>query len=151
VEKFFQWRQDWVLGIQDLDEQHKALVECINKLAPQYMRVIENPKSDKALRQKLTGLLQVLYGDIERHFRDEEKMMQEAAYPDYKNHAHEHVMLLAELKNYCNCINNRDEELDMETLCSLKTWFITHILDDRKFASHFHATRTGDIHTHPRR
>jgi len=144
VEDFFQWRHDWLLGIPELDEQHKALVEAINELAPHYLRVISNSESNKAPRQKLTGLLQVLYSDIERHFRDEEKMMKEAAYTEYKNHAHEHVMLLAELKNYCNHINNRDEELDMKSLCSLKTWFITHILDDRKFASHFHATRTGD-------
>jgi len=100
VEDFFQWRHDWLLGIQALDEQHKALVEAINELAPHYLRVISNSKSNNAPRQKLTGLLQVLYSDIERHFRDEEKMMKEAAYTEYKNHAHAHVMLLAELKNY---------------------------------------------------
>jgi hemerythrin len=70
--------------------------------------------------------------------------MQEVAYPGYRSHAHAHVMLLAELKNYCNRITSRDEQLDMGTLYSLKTWFVTHILDDRDFAAHFHACRRGE-------
>jgi hypothetical protein len=47
------------------------------------------------------------------------------------------------LKNYCNRITSLDEELDMGTLYSLRTWFVTHMLDDRDFAAHFHASRSG--------
>lgn len=144
MENFFQWRQEWALDLKEIDEQHRMLVDAVNKLAPLYMKVISNAKGNSASREKLTGLLNLLYGDIEQHFRDEEKLMLESAYPRRKSHAHAHVMLLAELKNYCNRITSRDEELDMGTLYSLKTWFITHMLDDREFASHFHATRTGD-------
>jgi hemerythrin len=144
VENFFQWRQEWTLDLKEIDEQHRMLVDAVNKLAPLYMKVISNAKDNSASREQLTGLLSLLYGHIEQHFRDEEKLMLELAYPRHKSHAHAHVMLLAELKNYCNRITSRDEELDMGTLYSLKTWFITHMLDDREFASHFHATRTGD-------
>jgi hypothetical protein len=58
-------------------------------------------------------------------------------------------MLLAELKNYCKRITNRDEELDMGTLYSLRTWLVTHMLDDRDFATHFHASRVGDRNRGP--
>ncbi|MGB7931247.1 MAG: hemerythrin family protein [Gammaproteobacteria bacterium] len=144
MENFFQWRQEWVLDLKQIDEQHRMLVEAVNKLSPLYLQLTKNPTVDNATREQLTGQLKLLYSDLEQHFRDEEKLMHEAAYPHYRNHAHTHVMLLAELKNYCNRITNRDEELDMGTLYSLRTWFVTHMLDDREFAAHFHASRDMD-------
>jgi hemerythrin-like metal-binding protein len=146
VENFFQWRQEWVLDLKNIDDQHRMLVGAVNKLSPLYLRLTKNPKGENASREKLTARLNLLYGDLEQHFRDEEKLMLEVAYPHHRSHAHAHVMLLAELKNYCNRITNRDEELDMGTLYSLKTWFITHMLDDREFAAHYHASRIGDRH-----
>jgi hemerythrin len=140
VEDFFQWRQDWVLDLKDIDEQHRMLVEAVNKLSTLYLKSIRNPKSDKATRAKLTARLNLLYGDLEQHFRDEEKLMLEVAYPRYRSHAHAHVMLLAEFKSYCKQITSRDEELDMGALYSLKTWLITHMIDDKEFAAHFHAS-----------
>jgi hemerythrin len=148
VDSFFQWRQEWVLDLKDIDDQHRMLVESVNRLSPLYLKLTRHPKGDNETRTKLTGRLNLLYGDLEQHFRAEEKLMQEVAYPDYRSHAHAHVMLLAELKNYCNRIANRDEDLDIGTLYSLKTWFITHMLDDREFAAHFHASgRAGGAET----
>jgi hemerythrin len=149
VENFFQWRQEWVLDLKEIDEQHRMLVEAVNNLSPLYLKLTKNPTGDNATRERLTGRLSLLYGDLEQHFRDEENLMQEMAYPHYRSHAHAHVMLLAELKNYCNRITNRDEELDMGTLYSLRTWFITHMLDDREFAAHVHTSRVGDRHYGP--
>ena len=125
------------------------LVEAVNKLSPLYLKLTKNPAVDDATREQLTGQLKLLYGDLEQHFRDEEKLMFEVAYPQYRSHAHAHVMLLAELKNYCNRITSRDEELDMGTLYSLRTWLVTHMLDDRDFATHFHASRVGDRNRGP--
>jgi hemerythrin len=144
VENFFPWRQEWVLDLKEIDEQHRMLVKAVDKLFPLYLKLTKNPQGDNATREKLSVRLNLLHGDLEQHFRYEENLMLESVYPRYKNHAHAHVMLLAEFKNYCNRITNRDEELDMGTLYSLKTWFITHMLDDREFAVHYHASRAGD-------
>ena len=143
MENFFQWRDVWVLDLEQIDEQHRLLVESVNKLSPPYLKLTKNPAVDNATREQLSGQLKILYSDLEQHFRDEEKLMFEVAYPQYRSHAHEHVMLLAELKNYCNRIASRDEKLDIGTLYSLRTWFVTHMLDDRGFAAHFHASRSG--------
>lgn len=143
MENFFQWRQDWSLDLKEIDEQHRMLVEAVNKLSQLYLKLTRNPQRGNTTRDKLTARLNLLYGDLEQHLRDEEKLMQEVAYPQYRSHAHAHVMLLAELKSYCKRITNRDEELDMGTLYSLKTWLITHMLDDKDFAAHFHTSRLG--------
>jgi hemerythrin len=149
MENFFQWRQDWALDLKEMDEQHRMLVEAVNRLSPLYLKLIKNPTDENETRVKLTARLNLLCGDLEQHFRDEEKLMLETAYPRYRSHVHAHVMLLAELKSYCKRIACRDEELDMGTLYSLKTWFIMHMLDDKEFAAHIHASRTGDRHYGP--
>jgi hemerythrin len=149
VENFFQWRQEWILELKEIDEQHRMLVEAVDNLSPLYLKLTKNPKGNNATREKLTARLNLLYGDLELHFHDEEKLMQEVAYPRYRSHAHTHVMLLAKLKNYCKRITNRDEELDMGTLYSLRTWLVTHMLDDRDFAAHFHASRAGGMNHGP--
>jgi hemerythrin len=144
VENFFQWRQDWHLGIKEIDAQHRLLVEGINKLASLYMKAVGISRDKSVLRAKLVGQLNLLHSDLEQHFHDEEKLMLASGYPRYRSHAHAHVMFLAEFKNYCHRITTRDEELDMKTLYSLKTWIITHIIDDREFASHFHTIQAAD-------
>ena len=149
MENFFQWRQEWVLDLKEVDEQHRMLVDAVNRLSPLYLKLINNPESDNATREQLIGQLNLLYAGLEQHFRDEEKLMLEVAYPDYRSHVHAHVMLLAELKSYCKRITHRDEELDMGALYSLKTWFVTHMLDDKEFAAHFHASRVVDRHYGP--
>ena len=53
-------------------------------------------------------------------------------------------MLLAVSRNDCYRVMNRDEALAMGTLLTLKTRFVTRILDDRDFAAHFHASRRGE-------
>jgi hemerythrin len=143
VDIFFQWREEWTLGLEAIDKQHRMLVEALNRLSPLYQKLTKNPKGDDTARDLLTGRLNLLYGDLEQHFREEEGLMLGVGFPGYRSHAHAHVMLLAELKNYCSRIANRDEELDLGTLHSLKTWFITHMLDDRDFAEHVHTTRAA--------
>jgi hemerythrin len=143
VENFFQWRSGWLLGIKGIDEQHRKLVDGVNKLAPLYMSAIRIPVDKGALRARLIGLLNLLHADLEQHFHDEEQLMMASDYPGYKSHVHAHIMFLAEFKNYSDCITSRDEALDMETLYALRTWFIMHFLDDREFASHLHAARVA--------
>jgi hemerythrin-like metal-binding protein len=144
VENFLKWRQEWLLGIKPLDKQHQRLAERIDQLARLYIRATRNPEGAGDSRMKLIGRLNLLYGECEQHFRDEEKRMLDSGYHGYKNHAYAHVMFLAELKGCCQRVTTGNEELDMGTLYSLKTWFITHILDDMEFASYVHATEAGD-------
>ena len=145
MDGFFQWRQEWSLNLEQIDAQHRMLVEAINRLAPLYVELTKSPGGDIEPRTKLVAGLNRLYADLEQHFRDEEDLMRDAAYPHHRSHAHAHVMLLAELKSYCNRIAHRDEELDMGTLYSLKTWLITHMLDDREVAAHVHAVRGAGV------
>jgi hemerythrin len=144
VNSFFQWSEKFVLGLEGIDEQHRQLAEVFNHLLFLYQSLTRDPKSDNVNQEPLTDCLNLLYGDLERHFRSEEKLMREVDYPDYQNHALAHLMILAEMKNYCDRFAKNDEELDLGTLNSLKTWLITHMVDDQVLVDHVHSVRNTD-------
>jgi len=144
VDSYFQWSEKFVLGLEEIDEQHQQLAEVFNRLLSLKQSLTRNPKSDNVNQEPLTDCLNLLYSDLERHFRSEEKLMREVDYPDYQDHALAHLMILAEMKNYCDRFAKNDEELDLGTLNSLKTWLITHMLDDQVLVDHVHSVRNAD-------
>ena len=144
MDSYFQWSEKFVLGLEEIDEQHQQLAEVFNRLLSLKQSLTRNPKSDNVNQEPLTDCLNLLYSDLERHFRSEEKLMREVDYPDYQNHALAHLMILAEMKNYCDRFAKNDEELDLGTLNSLKTWLITHMLDDQVLVDHVHSVRNAD-------
>jgi hemerythrin len=134
MEDFFKWRDDWVLHVDAIDNQHKVIAECLNEIA--HLCLAGNNRTAPE-DERLAGLLDRLYADTRQHFSDEERLMLESRYPGYTLHEHEHIMLLAELKNYNDGIKNGSEQLDIDILSSLKAWFITHIThSDKEFASY---------------
>ena len=144
MDSFFQWNEKYVLGLEEVDEQHRHLAEVFNRLLSLYQSLTRNPESDNVNQESLTKCLNLLNSDLEHHFRSEEKLMREVDYPDYQNHALAHLMILAEMKNYCDRFAKHDEELDLGTLNSLKTWLITHMLDDQVLVDHVHSVRNTD-------
>ena len=144
MDSFFQWSENYVLGLEEIDEQHRQLAEVFNRLLSLYQSLTMNPKSDNVNQQPLTDCLNLLYGDLDRHFRSEEKLMREVDYPDYQNHALGHLMIQAEMKTYCDRFARHDEELNLGKLNSLKAWLITHMLDDQVLVDHIHSVRNGD-------
>ena len=144
MDSFFQWSEKCVLGLEEIDEQHRQLAEALNRLVSLYQSLTRNPGSDNVNQESLTDSLNFIYGDLERHFRSEEKLMREVDYPDYQDHALAHLMILAEMKNYCDRFAKHDEELDLGALNSLKTWLITHMLDDQVLVDHVHSVRNTD-------
>jgi hemerythrin-like metal-binding protein len=143
VDGFFHWSEEFVLGLEEIDEQHRKIAEVLNRLLSNYQSISKNPESDNTNQEPLTVGMNLLYGELERHFHNEEKLMQEVDYPDYQDHALEHLMLLAEMKNYCERFANHAEDLDLSTLNSFKTWLITHMLGDQDLVDHVLSVRTA--------
>lgn len=137
VAAFITWCDDWLLGIEALDEQHKALADCINKLVVECAQAEPaTPESALKRRERLAQQFNALYTTTKKHFSFEEALMRDEGYPSYATHAREHIMLIAELKDtlvngltdgYCN--------LNPDALKALKSWLIAHVSSsDREFA-----------------
>ncbi len=74
-----EWKDEYSVGIKELDEQHKELFRLINRLYQE---------SESA------GMITYAFDSLERyvniHFRTEEKLLEKAAYADLKAHKIEH-------------------------------------------------------------
>ncbi len=131
MEKVF-WRNEYSVGVDQFDRQHRHLFEIINKLAT---------RSDKS--QDLILTLQTLgemFDFAREHFADEEKLMQQYAYPEIESQKKQHAYFLkttSELATYHT--REKDEGVD-EIVEFLNIWWIIHILKwDMKYKEFFKA------------
>ncbi|MES9963749.1 MAG: hemerythrin family protein [Candidatus Sedimenticola sp. 20ELBAFRAG] len=131
--EFMQFNTRIALGIDELDNEHKALVNLLNRLAG---AIQTNPKPPL---EEATEMLAELAMETKDHFRNEEACMERSSYPDLHEHHREHVMLCAELKLLMRELQDGSEQLDMDLLVQLKQWLIGHIVTaDREFANFYH-------------
>lgn len=121
------WREEFSLGIDEVDHEHRELIELIAELQ---RRIREGVQPHEVLQ-----FLGDIYAQIAAHFALEEKMMRETRYPLYANHKEDHETLLDDLRDIMDDVED-DGILDEVRL--------THDLD-RWFSDHF---RTHDAKLH---
>ena len=85
-----EWRDDFALGIPEVDHEHREIVGLVNELST----TLDAEPSSMALR-----VLGDLYAYIAAHFALEERMMRERGYDEYHDHKADHGLLLDELRD----------------------------------------------------
>ncbi|MFM5670898.1 bacteriohemerythrin [Aeromonas hydrophila] len=118
-QELLHWNEAFMVQVPSMDNQHLGLFEAMNRL---YQAVLD--KSPSQLRkQRLDELLKL----ATQHFADEERVMEQAGYPELRRHKQEHARLLAELDTLMQRNGTDDEEFNMELLVFLKNWLLNHI------------------------
>lgn len=148
MKSLIEWRDDWLLGIPRVDEEHQELARLFNRAAELFSCLEKETKGKDAGRSgEIIGLLRELGEHVRTHFQNEEGIMSDSGYPELEDHRYEHATLQAE---YAELLRELDKKglgcLDAETLDSLKTWLISHIANaDMRFGE-FYCNRmpTGD-------
>ncbi|MEJ2610905.1 MAG: hemerythrin domain-containing protein [Candidatus Thiodiazotropha sp.] len=131
MRSFLVWRDDWLLGIELLDEQNLKFVEKLNELHSHLM--LDNNRQRPGAN-RLCRLLAQLLEMARRNFQNEEGMMRAEGYHGLSGHHREHVLLLAELHESIRGIESGSKPFTLETLTALKFWLIDHALNsDRLF------------------
>lgn len=135
-----QWRSEYSLGIDEIDGQHKMLINCIAALESS----IENP--DEKQRWAAIHYAIVQLSDYTRiHFAVEESLMRILGYPGLDAHIAQHqvfVAYLTEMERKSITHDVREEEI----VSFLRKWLLNHILvDDKNYAIYFAQTRQGKI------
>ena len=132
---FLVWQERWNTDIPDVDEEHMALAQQMNRIA----EVLDQPTGGGQQEEDLDSLLDGFHELAREHFKSEEAVMRQVNYPDYSAHHKEHVMLLAELARYIREIQHGQSALDIGTLRALRTWFVVHLAEaDAAFANYYH-------------
>jgi hemerythrin-like metal-binding protein len=119
-----EWKDSFSVGNAHLDEQHKGLIALINML------------DDADMTGPVLEQLQI-YG--EEHFRDEERLMEEAGYDGLPAHREQHAAFVEWLESAHQAQRRgevaallRDGVRDY-----LKNWLVNHILvSDKDYAPH---------------
>ena len=113
-----QWRDEFSVGIAEVDHEHRELIELINDLQ-------QDLKTGSDTRKIIRSLGEI-FAQISSHFALEEKMMRETRYPAYAEHKEDHETLLDDLRDIMDDVQD-DGILDQVQLTDdLDRWFSDH-------------------------
>lgn len=141
-------RDSWILGIDNLDADHREIVRLFNRLVDGEQG---GPMSQGRPGDHSDGLLdrlEALIDHLRRHFAVEEALLDEMGYPDAPAHKREHALQMAELVDLHRQLTiTKFPRVDDQSLDALKDWFFAHVVDeDRYFARYYrqHAGRSSE-------
>ncbi len=130
-EVFFKWLPDYSVNIRAIDEQHRELVNILNRL----FIAVSKREGDKVIAEILDALMSY----TQTHFALEERLMRQAKYKDIEPHIEEHRQLMAQLDKLCKKHLLEEKPIYFEMLSFLKTWLKEHIQGvDTKYSAALH-------------
>jgi methyl-accepting chemotaxis protein len=122
------WDSSIQFGLDNIDRQHRRLVELINRLH-QAMR-------SRAGKTVLQGLLKDLAGYTVEHFQLEEKLMAKAGYARLSEHKQTHQKLVQKVTDFQRQFEAGNATVTIELMNFLRDWLIDHIQGtDRLYVS----------------
>jgi len=134
----FDWKENYSLGIEEIDNQHKHLLEIGTELYD-LMASKERRQSDKY--DEIMETIHKLKDYTVFHFDFEEGLMQKCNYSDVDNHEKEHrtfVDKISEIED--EDIDSFQNKITMELIGFVASWIEKHILEtDRKYVAELNA------------
>jgi len=125
-----QWGPKYFIGLKEIDDQHKVLVDLINEVYRNY---------GKGSNKKTTiKVLEELVNYTVFHFGNEENYFKKFGYKDVANHVSQHNAFVDKIKKISTEFKNGDASISIDLVDFLKDWLINHILKtDTKYVSFF--------------
>ncbi len=118
------------VGYDEIDNQHKKLVEMINDLHASFKQGAAN----KVIENILSEMIQ--YTDY--HFKTEEKYFEEYNYSDKETHIYEHKTFVEQVSKFYNDYKNGSVTVTYDVLSFLRDWLVNHIQgSDKKYTAEF--------------
>ncbi len=119
------WKDEYLIGVDELDYEHKDLFDRVNELYDELAR-----RGDKA---KIEDCLEELYARLEAHFALEERFMRDNHSPDYARHKKEHDSFLDAMVEAVEDFHKRSDLGQTDTLMAeVKRWVVDHIVTSDK-------------------
>ncbi len=126
-----EWSDDLLLGIPEMDEQHKQLIAILN----QFYDAVERGEREEGILSLFEGADR--YAD--HHLSSEEKFLESIQYPELDAHRALHEMYRQEYRTMMERYKQGDRKAARELTAFLLSWLYTHIQKaDKKYAVFFH-------------
>ncbi len=128
--KTFEWKDEYSIGIDEIDGQHKQFIDLIASL---YDAINQN-KTAEVLGGVIDELIE--YGFY--HFSVEENYFKEFGYELAGEHAAEHRIFSQKITDLQKQYKNYEIEISFDLVDFLEDWLIKHIMSaDRKYVACF--------------
>ncbi|QSI77826.1 MULTISPECIES: bacteriohemerythrin [Niveibacterium] len=128
--ELFHWSDDFSVGIEEIDAQHKELVDLLNQL---HEAIHEHHGRDTS-----RAILDKLADYTRTHFAVEESLMRVSNYPEFAQHKQNHEDLIAQVHALQEKLDSGQAAITFELLHFLKVWLTRHINEaDKRFGAFF--------------
>lgn len=127
--KRIEWHPKLNIGVEQIDEQHKRLVQLANNL----ISAIQTGVAE--------DILEVICKELHEytvfHFRDEELLMQEVGYPHLEQHQKKHREITDQVQAYLDALERDNNVPPQDVLDFMGDWLVEHIIYmDMKIGDH---------------
>lgn len=121
------WNSRYSVGIEALDNQHKALLSLLNEF---------HAASMKGKAQEVAGALMLQIVSLaQEHFSAEQRLMESTKYPRTADHCARHQELSAQLAAFVARHENGDTMVYTQLLYFMRDWLSKHMqTEDRDYA-----------------
>ncbi len=127
----FEWDDNFSVGVRQFDAHHKHLIELINKTSAACLEHGE--------RDGFEAIVEELIDYVTYHFAAEEHLMEEHAYPGYREHVKEHELFTRKILDFQRALAKGANEytIDLVDLTTfLVNWLTHHIMEvDLKYGA----------------
>ena len=115
-----EWTDDFLIGIPEVDMQHRSLISSLNKLVSKYE---QNPGEIK-------DMIDFLVDYVLLHFDTEERLMEQYEYPDIDEHIEEHRAFTKRLNKLMDdfMLSGPSPEMEKRIEEDLVLWIREHIM-----------------------
>ena len=128
------WSDEYSVGVDEIDDQHKMLFELVNRL---FLAAVKRED-----QQLTVEVLASLVDYTKTHFDLEERLLEESGFSGLSGHREDHLRFIDKVDGIAQKFHVQDRSVTFELLNFLKNWLQNHIRQsDMEYAAHL--ARTG--------
>jgi hemerythrin len=124
-EIYMKWEPAFNLGIPEVDNQHKKIIDFINALNQAFI--------DNVTNDKIGNILDDMSDYASKHFKTEEELFEKTNFPLMKEHKTQHEYFVKKVEDFKKSFY-QGQPITFRLMKFLRSWWTNHILDsDREY------------------
>jgi hemerythrin len=128
MEVNLEWSTDYVIGLEEIDVQHRRILSFIKQIYDLASQSVE----DESVQKLLGELVRYMHF----HFNSEELLMVVYEYPKAEEQKKQHAQLITDLERQYAKLETHQGSM-VQLLFMLVKWFVTHDNDFDKEFGHY--------------
>lgn len=129
--KKIEWDDSYLLGVPEIDDQHKKLIAIANELYD----VVTGDEAD--YKAKMPGILKKLTDYTQYHFKSEEELQKQIGYAGLEAHKNTHNFFIKEVEFQIKRLSAENKSTVLSFYNYIAGWVFNHIAKADKIWANF--------------